>query len=190
MGMTGTLDLNEIKIADAIYTSNDSGSHWELTSVPIESFWDSVASSSDGTTLVASLRQSPFVVGGNAPSAPGKIYVSRDSGVTWELTSAPTDWQSYWQPVAVSSDGTRVVAGSAGGSVYLGRIPPAPVDVAKAVRLVFGNLLYGANYQLQGSKDLNSWTGFGLPFTATSATISQFVDVVDTWSYFFRLQMR
>ena len=57
-------------------------------------YWQSVASSSDGTHLVA-------VVNG------GQIYTSADSGVTWTAQAAAgIDWQS----VASSSDGTHLVA--------------------------------------------------------------------------------
>jgi photosystem II stability/assembly factor-like uncharacterized protein len=57
-----------------IYTSADSGATWTQTAAPQQS-WISVASSSDGTKLVAT--------GNTPPSAVGYIYTSSDSGATW-----------------------------------------------------------------------------------------------------------
>jgi len=48
-------------------------------------------------------------------------------------------------------------------------------------------LTVGMNYQLQVSNDLNAWTNWGVAFTATAITNSQYVDV-QNWSQFFRLQ--
>ncbi|MDA8154872.1 MAG: hypothetical protein M0Z52_00240, partial [Actinomycetota bacterium] len=64
--------------------------------------WPSVASSSDGTHLVA-------------VSSGGGIYTSSNSGSTWAQTSAPT---TTWQAVASSSDGTHLVAASFNGGIY------------------------------------------------------------------------
>jgi hypothetical protein len=63
--------------------------------------WSSVASSADGTKLVAT------VFGGN-------IYTSTDSGVTW----TPRATQQHWSQVASSADGTRLVATAYGGNIY------------------------------------------------------------------------
>jgi hypothetical protein len=56
--------------------------------------WTAVASSSDGTKLVA--------------SATTGLYTSTDSGVTW----VPHETTRNWAAVASSSDGTKLVAGS------------------------------------------------------------------------------
>ncbi len=63
--------------------------------------WGSVASSTDGTHLVA-------VVYG------GQIYTSTDSGLTW--TAQATN--QYWLSVASSADGTHLVAAVYGGQIY------------------------------------------------------------------------
>jgi hypothetical protein len=65
------------------------------------------------------------------------------------------------------------------------------VGLQKAVRPSFRNLSPGFSYQLQVSRDLNTWTNQGSPFTATSPTMifSQYWDV-DNWNQlFFRLQV-
>ncbi len=66
---------------------------WTQTSAPSNS-WSSIASSADGTRLVA-------VADG------GGIYTSADSGATWRLTSAPI---TNWSSVASSASGTNLVA--------------------------------------------------------------------------------
>jgi hypothetical protein len=63
--------------------------------------WYSVASSADGTKLVAVVN-------------PGSIYTSADSGATWTLTVAPSN---AWTSVASSADGESLLAGG-GGLVY------------------------------------------------------------------------
>jgi len=76
----------------------------ERTSAGARNWWV-IASSSDGTKLVAGVRN-------------GYIYTSTDSGITWvERTNAGSrDWYS----MASSSDGTKLVAGvySSGGYIY------------------------------------------------------------------------
>ena len=68
--------------------------------------WSAVASSADGTKLVATVKG-------------GQIYTSTDSGVTW----APQDSGRNWSSVASSADGTKLVAGvgdnaSSAGYIY------------------------------------------------------------------------
>jgi hypothetical protein len=70
---------------------------WMLTSAP-NTNWSCVASSADGSKLVA---------GGGWPIGTGPIYTSSDSGTTWSLTSAPF---YGWRYVASSADGTKLIA--------------------------------------------------------------------------------
>jgi photosystem II stability/assembly factor-like uncharacterized protein len=90
-----------------IYTSTNFGTSWTKTSAPTNTdwYWISIASSSDGTKLVA--------VGG------GGIYTSTNSGATWTKTGAPT---TIYSSVVSSSDGTKLVAGVLGGGIYTGKI--------------------------------------------------------------------
>ena len=93
-----------------IYASTDSGANWTLTSAP-ENGWTAVASSADGTTLVAVSGR--LFAGGNRSENllyDGSIYVSSNSGKAWNLTSAPTNHS--WFTVASSADGVRLVAAS------------------------------------------------------------------------------
>jgi len=86
-----------------IFTSTDAGSNWTIqTGAPTNANWGSVASSSDGTKLVA-------IMGWNGSTETSGIYTSRNSGSNWILqTSAPTN--AYWESVASSADGTKLVA--------------------------------------------------------------------------------
>ena len=76
---------------------------WTQTSAPSTN-WQSIASSADGSKLVAS----GFRVD-------GPIYTSTNSGATWTLTSAPSQ---SWNSVASSADGIQLVAVQYVGSIY------------------------------------------------------------------------
>ena len=85
---------------------------WRPTSAPTEN-WVSVASSADGTKLVAAASD----------YYGGPIYVSTNSGADWFAADAPfTNWIS----VACSADGVRLVAAAVGGV----RGEPGPVYVS------------------------------------------------------------
>jgi photosystem II stability/assembly factor-like uncharacterized protein len=70
---------------------------WTQTSAPSNN-WISVASSADGSKLVATTD-----LGTNI----GPIYASTNSGITWTQTSAPSN---HWETVASSADGSKLVA--------------------------------------------------------------------------------
>jgi hypothetical protein len=102
-----------------IDTSADSGVSWTRTSAPTNE-WSSVASSADGTKLVAVAFWD--FVGGLGLLGDGLIYTSTNGGANWTQTSAPTN---NWSSVACSADGTTLVAGASardfsegGGAVY------------------------------------------------------------------------
>jgi photosystem II stability/assembly factor-like uncharacterized protein len=66
--------------------------------------WQSVASSADGTKLVAAAAYGHY------------LYTSSDSGATWtERTAAGS---RNWRSVASSADGSKLVAGVESGSLY------------------------------------------------------------------------
>jgi hypothetical protein len=87
-----------------IYTSADSGQTWQLTPAPSNQ-WCSVASSGDGSILVAAAAYSGSSIDG------GLIFVSTNAGTDWVATTAPSN---RWYSVACSADGTRMVAGASG----------------------------------------------------------------------------
>jgi len=73
------------------------GQSWTLTGAlsPVTN-WTYLAMSADGTRLVAAIG---FYSGG--------IYISTNSGNTWNLTSAPSN---IWTSVASSADGSKLIA--------------------------------------------------------------------------------
>ena len=95
--------------------------------------WQAVASSADGTTLVAVAYYTNGVV-------PGDIYTSTDGGTNWTQTGFVHE---NWVAVAASMDGTHFVAVSEytnetlgiAGQIYTSADPRAQC------RLAFGGLL-------------------------------------------------
>jgi hypothetical protein len=77
-------------------------SFWNLTGSGSGN-WTAIASSSDGTKLVASIFN-------------GQIYVSTDSGGTWVGQTGTSGKQ--WQSVASSADGTKLVGVVNGSGIY------------------------------------------------------------------------
>src|SRR5689334_11717209 len=68
---------------------------WSKAPAPLNHFWNAIASSADGTKLVA------------ADAVRGQICTSTNSGATWDLASAPGH---SWSCVGSSADGTKLVA--------------------------------------------------------------------------------
>jgi hypothetical protein len=64
------------------------------------------------------------------------------------------------------------------------------VDLIKAVKPRFSYLWVGTNYQMQISTDMNNWTNYGAPFTATNASMvyPEYFDVENWAELFFRLR--
>jgi photosystem II stability/assembly factor-like uncharacterized protein len=86
-----------------IYSSIDSGETWTKQTNAGSRNWKFIASSSNGTKLVAVVE-------------PGYIYTSTDSGFTWVERTTPGSF--FWSSVASSSDGTKLVALTYEGYIY------------------------------------------------------------------------
>jgi hypothetical protein len=82
--------------------SSFANAYWKLTSASAPQNWDSIASSSDGSKLVASA----FGDG---------VYISMDSGLTWTETNSTS---GNWRCVACSADGSKLFAARYGGGIY------------------------------------------------------------------------
>jgi hypothetical protein len=104
-----------------IYRSTNSGATW-LPAMAPNNAWSGVASSADGTRLVAVASVLRPFGDGAVLSGDGSIYGSTNSGASWYATSAPSD---NWKSIASSSDGTRLVAAvdisvsTGGGLIYV-----------------------------------------------------------------------
>ena len=106
--VAGTYNQSLYSLNDSgIYTSTNSGVTWTTQTGGLAttgfSGWRSVASSSDGTKLVA-------------VQYPGQIFTSANSGVSWTVqANAPS---TNWESVASSADGTKLAAAAYGGLIY------------------------------------------------------------------------
>ena len=81
---------------------------WQLTSAPSTN-WQAVASSANGTKLVAVINNNLQLSFG-----PG-VYVSTNSGADWTGNPIEEDWGASWTSVASSANGSNLV-----GLVYPG----------------------------------------------------------------------
>jgi len=93
-------------IPSVIWCSANAGLTW--TAGVHTQYWWSVASSADGSKLVAVGNGHGF------DGSPGQMDISTDAGATWTTCSRNTNWQS----VALSADGTKLVAVVQGGQIY------------------------------------------------------------------------
>src|SRR5260370_684405 len=96
---------------------------WTPTSAPLEN-WGAVASSADGTKLVAAGAYWQFGVGNYYP---GPICTSTNSGATWTITSAPV---TNWTSVASSADGVRLVGAAFGVSLDGSTFSGGPIYIS------------------------------------------------------------
>jgi hypothetical protein len=175
VSIASSADGNKLVVAaddTGIFNSADGGATWPKgTGSPAGA--DGVASSADGTKLVAVYNKGGL--GGN-------IYISANSGATWNLqSSAPT---TNWWSVASSADGSKLVAVVNGGRIYKSAdsgvtwtpqtsSPSAPAWNAVASSANGSNLVAvvrgGGIYTNSG----NSWT-------ATSALTKNWISVASS----------
>ena len=89
-----------------IWTSTDSGVSWGTQSSSSGSKqWVSIASSANGTNLIAAVYN-------------GYLYVSSDAGKTWSAVGTSVPGMLYWTSVASSANGSNLVAVANGGQIY------------------------------------------------------------------------
>ena len=146
-----------------------------LNFTPVQN-WRSVASSADGSKLVAAVDG-------------GQIYTSTDSGANW----TPRDSNRSWPSVASSSDGSKLAAAAFSGQIYTSTDSgvnwtprdsdrswvsvASSADGSKLVALVYGGQIYtstdsGANWTPRDSN--RSWDS-----VASSSDGSKLVALVD-----------
>ena len=105
--VAGTVvEMTGFYIPSVIWCSANAGLTW--TAGVHTQYWWSVASSADGSKLVAVGNGHGF------DGSPGQMDISTDAGATWTTCSRNTNWQS----VALSADGTKLVAVVQGGQIY------------------------------------------------------------------------
>jgi hypothetical protein len=96
-----------------LYTSTNSGTSWTSNSPPNPNFltWRMMASSADGSKLAIA---GTISTNGGATYF-GWIYISTNSGATWQITSAP---KTNWCSIACSADGSKLFAAAYDNSVF------------------------------------------------------------------------
>lgn len=94
-----------------LYVSSNYGATWQNVASNadsgIQDDWQSVAASSDGSTLVAASNDGININTTN--DVGGNIFISHDSGTTWTKIS-PTGGPTEWNYVAISGDGSEIAA--------------------------------------------------------------------------------
>jgi len=135
----------------SVYTSSDSGATWTQRAGAGLRDWASVATSADGTKLMA----------GTGFREPGSFYLSSDSGVTWTPVSS-LNAAGIWTGMAISADGSVLVATDANGSDGNGGYAYISVDG-------------GITWQQQTSLGLrywSDWTDKSIGISADGQTIA------------------
>ncbi len=109
-----------------------------------------------------------------------------------ETVSDGSSFRSYYRGVIddVRFYNRELAAAEVESLYALNSLPQ--VRFVQAFTVDCANLTVGSNYQLQVSSDLNAWTNWGAPFTATNATFLNpgYERMEDCGKLFFRLQVQ
>jgi hypothetical protein len=102
-------------VTDYLYISTDSGATFNPITSAGQKLWSAASISGDGTRLVAAT--SAVINASNVVTSPGSVWVSKDSGATWEeQTSIPTN--ERWSGLQISSDGSKIYASGVSMQMY------------------------------------------------------------------------
>jgi hypothetical protein len=162
---------------DLIYTSTNSGTTWNARTAPTNQ-WAGVASSADGTKLVAV----------DSGYGDGLIYVSTDAGATWAAVG-PVE---YWTAIASSADGSILTATANPGGIYTWQASPMLSITPSSGNVIISwqSLSSAAGCVLQGTSNLKptNWlTVTNLP-VLTNGLNQVVVPVSPTSAHFYRLE--
>jgi photosystem II stability/assembly factor-like uncharacterized protein len=111
-----TFKFDDVERVPGIYHSTDAGTSWTRLKVALQGEevepapWISIASSADGTKLVA-VDQKYYSTqeGRDRPDAgPGALWTSTDSGETWVIQAVP-GMNRRWTAVAMSGNGNVII---------------------------------------------------------------------------------
>jgi len=146
--------------AGALYTSSDAGETWTEVADSVAN-WQGVAVSSDGSTTAA--IQYDWVTGEDGLQGFGSVWVSTDSGTTWEAADVVLEGTTEFQSISMSADGSTIAATNYNGPIYwsddggeswepvtaLGSRPWRDIDVSsdgsKLAAVVLGGDIYTSN---------------------------------------------
>jgi len=95
--------------AESVYLSTDTGVTWVAISSLLQTRWEKVDISDDGTSMII-----VYYNGFAADGPGGNVFVSSDTGVTWTIRESFREWSS----TAISGDGGTQVAVMDDGLYY------------------------------------------------------------------------
>jgi hypothetical protein len=156
-------------IPGLVYVSTDAGVTWNPSTGAANTGWAWVASSANGSNLVAAVNELSQYT---PPYPPGYIYTSSDGGMTWNSPNSPP---AFWTAVASSSDGTRLIA-AASSDGYL-RPVPIYTSTNSGSNWVANNTAPGNWYAVSSSAD-----GTRLAAASASGTIYYSTNSGGTWT--------
>ena len=144
-GYTSNLHGQQMEVKGPVYTSSNGGRTWTARSQQMY-FWTSVASSADGLKLMGATRDGMLFISADsgqtwtsanvpraewasvASSADGQtqlaaqrkhVFASTDFGQTWrQIGPIDTNGQQNFVALAMSADGTKLVAADSGNGIY------------------------------------------------------------------------
>jgi acyl-CoA synthetase (AMP-forming)/AMP-acid ligase II len=159
--------------AGPIYTSTNSGATWIPSGAPADN-WYAIASSADGTKLVA------VIFGGN-------IYTSENSGTTWTPANAPI---ANWASVASSGDGNTRLAAIYDGQIYASIRPALAIMRASSNILISWPALTSTNFALQQNSNLLTTAWMSVTNIPIVTNLQNLVTLLlpSTGRNFYRLQ--
>lgn len=110
-----------------IYTSSDSGVTWTPNAPSLN--WTTHNGSSNHKTVAMS-ADGNTIISATADSTGGQVYTSHDFGLTW-TTSASIVSPQYFDSIASSSDGSKIVVGEINGKFLM--LPDAATGTASTL---------------------------------------------------------
>jgi photosystem II stability/assembly factor-like uncharacterized protein len=108
---TGSENSSGVTSLGYIYTSTNSGSSWTKANAPFK-FWQSVASDSSGTNLVAAAPTN-----GRYATYNGGIFTSNDGGSSWQEQTTNVSNRAWWC-VESNSTGEIIFAVNTASGLY------------------------------------------------------------------------
>ena len=186
-GTLGTIYSTNV-VAWSFLATNGVNAYSANSSQPGSSVYiDGIVATPDYLELPSSTVSSPYDI--NLNGATSGLQWSGSTLQSGAFTSA-LHWNSTW-PWWQDHITTTPHDVPGGWAIADNGAPLSTLNLRKAVYVDSSNLKISANYQLQVSMNLNTWTNCGTAFTATNSTwrSTNYWDVGDWNQLFFRLQV-
>lgn len=158
-----------LAVVAAIAAGSAFAQTWTPANVPTNNFWTGIASSADGTKLVA--------VAANDSA----VYTSTNSGASWISNNVPDD-AGAWSAVASSADGTKLAAAQNYGGIYTSTNSGVTWQQTGAHKSEWGPIASSADGSKLAAVDywINTSTNFGASWTQTSAPGGGWISVASS----------